>query len=72
MRTGVSRATDDHELAVWVMLKVATGGLAEREANEVAMNPVGGAIFFEECHHRDAGAVAAERFKKGLRGAECV
>jgi hypothetical protein len=33
--------TDDHELAVWAMLKVATGGLADRDANEVAMNPVG-------------------------------
>ena len=46
MMTGVSTDTDGHELAVWAMLNVAIGGLAESEASEVAMNPVGEPSFF--------------------------
>lgn len=37
---------DDQELAVCDMLKVASGGAAEREANEVAVKPVGEPSFF--------------------------
>jgi hypothetical protein len=32
---------DDQELAVCDMLKVASGGAAEREASDVAVKPVG-------------------------------
>jgi len=45
MITGVSTVSDDHELAVWAMLKLAIGGFAEREARELAMNPVGDPSF---------------------------
>ena len=37
---------EDQELAVCDMLKVASGGAAERDASDVAVKPVGEPSFF--------------------------
>lgn len=59
---------DLHELAVWVILKLARGGAADREASDVAMNPVGVASFFSIVTTATPAPCRRKASKKAVEG----
>ena len=68
IRRGVPTEIDLHELAVWVILKLARGGAADNDASEVAMNPVGDPSFFSNVTTATPAPCRRKASRKAVEG----